>query len=84
MSIFKNLFKKEKKGPSTAELMREQERAASAERERIAREESERKMAADQKAVTDLQEAESRRRAFAGQLAEDGDEEERRRFLKGA
>lgn len=78
-----SLFKP-KKGPSQQELQAAQESAAARERERIAAEEARKKMESDQKAVADLQAQESRRRAFAGQLATEDDTEQRRKFLKGA
>lgn len=68
---------KPKKGPSQEELQAAQEAAAQRERERL-------KAESDQKAVADLEAQESKRRAFAGQLANEDDKEQRRKFLKGA
>jgi hypothetical protein len=78
-----NLFSKPK-GPSAAEIRAAQEAAAQRERERVAQEEAERKAAAEKKALADLQERESQRQAFAGQLSAEDDTTQRRRFLKGA
>ncbi len=75
---------KQKAGPSAAELQQAQNAAAQKERDRMAAEQAKTKADTEAKAVSDLQEAESRRRAFAGQLAGPEDEEEKRRFLKGA
>jgi hypothetical protein len=73
-----------KSGPSAAELQAQQEAAAQRERDRIAAETAKKKMEDDQKAVADIQTQESKRRAFAGQLATEDDEKNRRKFLKGA
>ncbi len=75
---------KPKSGPSVAELQQAQNAAAQRERDRMAAAEATKKADAEKKAVSDLQAQESQRRAFAGQLAAEDDEEERRRFLKGA
>lgn len=72
------------KTASAAELQQAQNAAAQKERDRFAAEEAKKKAETEAKAVADLQAAESRRRAFAGQLAAPEDEEEKRRFLKGA
>jgi hypothetical protein len=78
------IFGGKPKGPSQAELAAAQESAAQRERDRMAREAEQKKIDEDTKAVADLQSAESKRRAFAGQLSGEQDEEQRRRFLKGA
>ena len=75
---------KPKSGPSQAELTRASEAAAQRERERAAREAADKKASDDAKAVADMNAAESKRRAFAGQLSGETDDEQRRRFLKGA
>lgn len=81
MSIFKP---KTPKGPSAAELQQAQNAAAQRERDRMASEQAVKKADNEAKAVSDLQARESQRRAFAGSLAAEDDQEERRRFLKGA
>ena len=73
-----------KKGPSQAEIAAAQEKAAQRERDRMEREAAAKKLQSETKAVADLQAAESKRRAFAGQLSGEQDEEQRRKFLKGA
>lgn len=71
-------------GPSAAELQAAQNAAAQTERDRIAQEQAKAKADTEAKAVADLQSAESQRRAFAGSLAGEEDDEQRRKFLKGA
>lgn len=67
------------------ELRKREEAARKAERDRIAQEEAARKAETQQKAEAELANKESRRQAFAGQLASVGeDQDERKRFLKGA
>lgn len=73
------------KGPSPDELRRREEAARQAERDRIAQEDAAKKAEQQQKAEADLAEKESRRQAFAGQLSDEAtDDNERKRFLKGA
>jgi hypothetical protein len=72
------------KGPSAAEVRQREEAARQRERDRMAQEDAARKAEQQQKAEADLAEKESRRQAFAGQLVQEGDDEERKRFLKGA
>ena len=72
------------KSPNAAQLQAAQDAAASRERDRMAADEAKKKAETDAKAVADLQAQESKRRAFAGQLAAEDDTEEKRRFLKGA
>lgn len=72
-------------GPSPDELRQREEAARQAERDRFEREEADRKAKEEQDRLKAITEKESRRKAFAGQLAateETGDE--RKRFLKGA
>lgn len=72
------------KGPSQAEIIKAQESAAQRERDRMARETAQKKIETDQKTLADMAATESKRRAFAGQLSGENDDEERRKFLKGA
>lgn len=73
------------KGPDPNELRKREEAARQAERDRIAQEDAAKKAEQQQKAEADLADKESRRQAFAGQLASVSDDQnERKRFLKGA
>lgn len=87
MGFFSGLFGAPKvpKGPSPEEIRQREEAARQRERDRLAQEEAARKAEAQQKAEADLAAKESRRQAFAGQLTGvNEDEDERKRFLKGA
>lgn len=82
-----NPFKKPKvpKGPSIQEIQAREEAARQAERERLQREEAERKAQEQADAEAAVAKKESQRKAFAGALSTVGeDEDERKRFLKGA
>ncbi len=70
------------KGPSVQELQRQQDIAMQKERERIAQETAAKERGERDVALASLDETESRRRAFAGTLNGEGDEAERRKFLK--
>lgn len=61
----------------------EQEAAAAREREKLAREQEQARLSANAKATKSAAQAESRRKAFAGQLAEaEGDDVTKRRYLQ--
>lgn len=73
------------KVPSAAEIARREDAARQRERDRIAQEDAARKAEQQQKAEAALAELESRRQAFAGQLTGlNEDEDERKKFLRGA
>lgn len=73
------------KGPSPGDLQRAQDAAAERERKRLEQESAAKKAEQEQKALADMQAQESKRRAFAGQLTQTTeDENQRRKFLKGA
>lgn len=73
------------KGPDPNVLREREEAARQKERDRIAQEEAAKKAEQQQKAEAELADKESRRQAFAGQLASvEEDQNERKRFLKGA
>jgi hypothetical protein len=81
-----NPFKKPKipKGPSASELRAREEAARQKERDRIAQENAAADAKKQQDAEAAMAEKESRRQAFAGQLAGVAeDEDERKRFLRG-
>jgi hypothetical protein len=61
-----------------------QEAAAQKERDRLANEEFARKEAEDRKLSKEMDKAESRRKAFTGSFAKEGDTTQRRRFLTPA
>lgn len=71
------------KAPNTGALMKAQEDAAERERARLEQEESRKSADSDKKALAELEQAESARRAFAGGLADEEDVQSRKRFLKG-
>lgn len=78
-------FMKPKSGPSQQEIMQMQEKAAEKERNRVEQEQAAKKAETEQKALADMEATEGRRRAFAGSLTETTeDEDERRKFLRGA
>lgn len=70
------------KGPSAGELQAQQEAAAKAEREKIAQEQAIAEANLTQKKQAAFSEQESKRRAFASQPIDD--DEQRRKFMKGA
>jgi hypothetical protein len=74
---------KSKKGPSTEEIVKQQEAAAMKERERIAQEQAINEATDLQQQQKSFATAQSKRQAFAmGSQLED-DETNRRKFLKG-
>lgn len=75
--VFKSFFGRAKSGPSQAEIIAQQEAAATAERERIEAETAEKELSA-------FTESQSRRQAFTANVAEDEalEDEARRKFLK--
>ncbi len=81
-----NMFKpKTPKGPSAEQIAQREEAARMRERDRIAQENAAADAKKQQDAEAALAEKESRRQAFAGQLSAIGeDENQRKRFLKGA
>lgn len=73
------------KGPAPGDLQRAQDAAAERERKRIEQEAAAKKAEQEQKALADMEAQESKRRAFVGSLTETTeDENQRRKFLKGA
>lgn len=73
------------KGPLFVDLQRAQDAAAERERKRLEQESAAKKAEQEQKALADMQAQESKRRAFVGQLTQTTeDENQRRKFLKGA
>lgn len=80
-----SLFKpKVPKGPSQADIQARADAAAAAERDRLAQETAAADAKKQQEAAAVLADKESKRQAFAGQLASLSDEDQRKRFLKGA
>lgn len=74
---------KSKKAASTESIIALQEAAAAKERKRLEREAADKEASDAKAALSAVQEAESKRRAFVGALSVEDDEEERRKFLKG-
>ncbi len=73
------------KGPLFQDLQKMQAAAAERERKRIEQEAAAKKAEQEQKALADMEAQESKRRAFVGSLTETTeDENQRRKFLKGA
>lgn len=83
-SIVGGLLGGKPKGPSPEELQRRQQLAIEKERERMAAEQAAKEKENQDKALASLEETESKRRAFAGTLTAEGDETNRRKFLKSA
>lgn len=76
-SIFKPKIKNQQ------DLTRQKnEQAAAAEKERLAREEEAKKAQSELERSKQIEAEEAKRRAFVGQLQEQGQEPTRRRFLK--
>lgn len=71
-------------GPSPQEIQAREQAARQAERDRIAQEEAASKAQKQQEAEASLAQKESRRQAFVSGLDDETDENERKRFLKGA
>ena len=79
------------KGPSAADLEAQRKAAEDAqnaaiekERERLAAESAAKAEEEKKNALASLTESESKRRAFAGTLTAEGDDSNRRKFLKSA
>jgi hypothetical protein len=67
-------------GPSPAEIARQQEEAANRERDRLAMEAAQ----GEAKTRADFLSAEQRRMALAAENQPEADDEQRRKFLRGA
>jgi hypothetical protein len=80
-----SLFKpKVPKGPSQQDIQQRADAAAAKERDRLAQERAAQDAQKQQTAEADLAKKESQRQAFAGLLATTEDQDQRKRFLKGA
>ncbi len=78
-----NPFKKPKM-PNQMDIQRRAEAAAAKERDRLRQEMAAADAQKQQAAEAELAKKESQRQAFAGLLATTEDEDQRKRFLKGA